>query len=446
MQDFKNEIRELIKNKDFNGIRNQNWEEWQLADLADLLLGLENPNRAILFRLMPRNISANVFAYFDKEHKNSLLKDLTDEETRHLLANLRPDDRTSLFEEMPGQITQRLLNLLSHEDLKETRFLLGYPEESVGRLMTPEYVAVRPNWTAEQALEHIRIKGKDKETLNVIYVIDDNWKLIDGLEIHKFILANPNDKVEDIMNRSYFDLSAFDDREKAVWMMQRYDLFALPVVDSDGVLIGAVTFDDVFDVAQEEATEDFHKGAAVAPLKTSYREATVWELFRKRVGWLVVLVFVMLVASEVIASFEEVLASVIALAFFIPLLIDVGGNTGAQSATLMVRAIATDDIKTKEWAGPFMKEISVGAALGITMGLIVYAFGLWRGGIEIAMIVGLSMIAIVIVANLMGVILPFILSKFNADPAVASSPLITSIVDITGLLIYFGIAASILGF
>lgn len=441
MLDLKTRVEELIKNHEFDQLRNERWHEWQLADLADFLLSLNKTDRAVLFRVLPRDVSAEVFAYLDKEHKNILLKDLTDEETRLLLSKLRPDDRTNLFAELPGQVTQRLLNLLDVEELKEVRFLLGYPEKSVGRLMTSEYIAVKPEWTVEEALEHIRNKGKDKETLNIIYVTDEKWKLLDALELEKFILAHPQDKVADIMNRSFISLSAFDDREKTVQMMQKYDLSALPVIDSSGVLIGTVTFDDVLDVAQEEATEDFQKGAAVAPLKNNYREAGIRELYFKRVGWLIVLVFIMLIASEVIAFYEELLTSFIALSFFIPLLNGSGGNAGAQSATLTVRALATGDLKFGQMFSVLSREILVGLSLGISMGLIVALFGIITGGVKIALIVGLTMIIVIIIASLIGVLLPFFLAKMKADPAVASNPLITSIVDILSLLIYFFIAA-----
>lgn len=444
MADLKNRIRELIDEHQWQQLRNEAWEDWLIPDIVDALLGLSKNNRVLAFRLIPREMSAEVFAYLDKEDRNALLKDLTDEETRHLLADLAPDDRTTLFEELPGQVTQRLLNLLSHEDLREARFLLGYPEFSVGRLMTPDYIAVRPEWTVAQALEHCRVKGKKSETLHVVYVVDSSWKLLDALELSQFILAEPEEKVEELMNYSFVSLSAFDDREEAVYTMQKYDLFSLPVVDSTGVLIGLVTFDDVFDVAQEEATEDIYKGAAVTPLTTSYREASVWELYSKRVRWLVILVFVSLLSSGVVAVFEETLQQVITLTVFIPLLLGSGGNAGAQSATLMVRSLATGDLEVNQWLTTLLKELSVGASLGVTLGVVSSLFGFMRGGWEIGLIVGLTMVGIILVANLIGATLPFILTRLKLDPAVASNPLITSVTDVMGLLIYFLIAGIVL--
>jgi magnesium transporter len=433
------DIKALLEKKNWHTLR-QTLTEWPIPETVDLLMTLDKPDRVLLFRLLPRHISNEVFSYLETEHQKALLKELTDDETKLILANLRPDDRTTLFEELPGQATQRLLNLLSPEDLKEARQLLGYPEESVGRLMTPDYVAVRPEWTVEQALKQVRKRGKDSETIDVIYVVDRKWKLEAILELRRLILAHPEQTVEEIMDQTFVSLSAFEDREQAVHQMQRYDLFALPVVDSDGVLLGIVTADDVMDVAQEEATEDFHKTAAVTPLRVSYREASIGSLYTKRVAWLVALVLVNLISSGIIATYEKTLASAIALTFFIPLLTGSGGNTGSQSATLMVRALATGDVKPDQWFRMLTKELVVGAFLGITMGLASSILGLWRGGPYIGMIVGLSMVFIVMVANIIGVSLPFFLSRLEVDPAVASSPLISTVADATGLLIYFTVA------
>ncbi|MDJ1422631.1 MAG: magnesium transporter [Candidatus Methanoperedens sp.] len=445
MEDLpKDRIEELIRQRRWTELK-EKLIKMPAPELADLLMSLDKPARVLLFRLLPRSVSAMAFSHLESKDKDILLKDLTDHEARQLLDNLSPDDRTDFFEDMPGQVIQRLINLLSPDERRKALQLLGYPAESVGRLMTPDYVAVRPDWTVKQALDHIRTKGRDSETINVIYVTDASWKLLDALELRRFILADPANTVQQIMDYSFISISAFDDREEAVHLIQRYDLDALPVVDPYGVLLGIVTVDDVLDVAQEEATEDFHKTAAVAPLKVSYREVGMWMLYRKRIGWLVALVIVNLASSGVIAAYEETLAAAIVLAFFIPLLIDSGGNTGAQSATLMIRAIATGDVKIDQWLKAVSKELGVGITLGITMGLAGFVIGFLRGGLEIGIVVGLSMLIIVIFTNLIGIALPFLLVRLRLDPAVASSPLITSISDITGLIIYFSTAAWILG-
>jgi magnesium transporter len=436
------EVHALLARRDWTALRLR-LAEVPAPELTDLLFEFAKTDRVLLFRALPRPLAADVFSYLSTDEQNTLLTELTDEETRHLLANMRPDDRTHLLEELPGQATQKLLNMLRPADLAEARTLLGYPEESIGRLMTPDYVAVRPEWTVAQALEHIRSKARRSETINTIYVIDEQWHLQDSIEVRRFILAEPEQFVAEIMDFTFVSASAFDDREEAVRLIQRYDLTALPVVGSDGVLLGILTIDDVLDVAQQEATEDFHKGAAIAPVR-SYREADIWTLYRRRIIWLIALVFVNLISASVIAAYAEVLTATLALAFFIPLLIGSGGNTGAQSATLMVRALATGDVQLAQWLRTLGKELGVGITLGVTMGLVSYALGFFLGAPAVGIVVGLSMVAIVLFSNLIGILLPFVLTRLNIDPAVASSPLITTIVDASGLIIYFSIAAGIL--
>jgi magnesium transporter len=437
-------IQELIETHKWSELR-QLLSELPAPDIAGLLTALDKSSRVLVFRLLRRQLSSEVFAYLDSSHKDALLKDLTDIETRYILENLSPDDRTDFLEELPGQAIQRLMNLLSPSDLWEAKRLLGYPEESVGRLMTPDYVAVNPEWTITRALEHIRRMGKDSETINVVYVTDRSWKLLDALDLRKFILADPEDKVSRIMDYSFVSITAYEDREKAVRLIQHYDLYALPVLDSQGILIGIVTVDDVMDIAEEEVTEDFQKGAAMEPLKLSYRDATTWSLYRKRIVWLTALLFVNLLSAGVIAAYEETLASAIALAFFIPLLMGSGGNVGTQSSTLMVRAIATNDVDLGQWFRPVLRELSTGLLLGATMGIAGWFLGVFKGGIEIAVVVSTAMLSIVVVANLIGVVIPLVLSRLKVDPAVASSPLISSISDVTCLMIYFIIASRVLG-
>ncbi|MDM7911939.1 MAG: magnesium transporter [Methanotrichaceae archaeon] len=437
------EVEELIDKRDWPALR-QVLTAQPPPEVADLLLELEKAKKAFVFRAMPRQFSANVFSYLEPKEKDALLQELTNEETRQLLENMRPDDRTELLEEMPGQVTQRLLNVLSPSDRKEVCWLLGYPEESVGRLMTPDYVAVRPSWTVSHAMEHVRTRGKDSETINVVYVTDPSWKLIGILGLRQLILANPSQTVEEIMNPKAISLSAFEDREEAVRDMQRYDIPILPVVDSDGILLGIVTADDVLDVVEEETTEDFQKVAAVEPLDTSYGDARPLDLFKKRIVWLLALIAVSLASSGIIAAFEDTLASAIALAFFIPLLIGSGGNTGSQSATLMIRSLATGDVVLSQWGRAIAKELLVGILLGVTMGAASWLLGLFRGGFEIGLVVGLTMALIVLLTDIVGAALPYMLTRLGLDPAVASSPLIASMADAMGLLIYFTIARIIL--
>jgi magnesium transporter len=443
MEVIQERINELIQQRKWKSLR-EVVADIPAPDLADLLVQVKEPDKVLLFTSLPRDLASDVFSYLETSEKDEMLTELTDEETRRLLADLPPDERTSLLENLPGVATQRVLNLLSPKDLEQTRVLLGYPEESVGRLMRPDYVAVRPDWTIARALEHIRARGKDIETISIIYVADASWHLLDALELQRFILADPNDTVESIMDRNYIGLNALDDQEEAVRTMDRYDLYALPVMDDENVLLGIVTVDDILDIAREEATEDFHKFAAVAPLKESYRETGRLRLYRKRIGWLIILVGVNLISSGIIHFYEETLQALFTLAFFIPLLIGTGGNTGAQSATLMVRALATDDLTISDWFQTLIKEVGVGGLLGFTMAAATFPLGFWRGDLPVAIIVSATMASIVIIANLVGMLLPFLMTRFRLDPAVASSPLITTVMDALGLLIYFSIATYVL--
>jgi magnesium transporter len=437
------QIREMIARKQWHDLRNL-LSEQLVPDIAGSLTELDRDDRVVVFRLLARPLATEVFSYLDPGHKDDLIQDLSREETRYLLEHLRPDDRTDFFEELPGLAIQRLLNLLSPEELKESRKLLGFPRESVGRLMTPDYVAVREHWTIEQALEHIRKVGKESETINWVFVVDDSWHLLDEIELRQFIFAEPTEVVKHLMDESVARISAYEDQEKAVEMMQHYDINVLPVVDSDEVLLGIVTVDDVLDVAEEEATEDFHKTAAVEPLRMNYRETSVWSLYRKRIVWLAVLLLINLASGGVIVFYEDTLTSAITLAFFIPLLMASAGNTGAQSATLVVRAIATGDISVDEWLRTVARELGIGLLLGGTLGFAGWWFGLFKGGAEIALIVSLAMFSVVLLTNIIGVIIPLLLTKLDIDPAVASSPLITSIADVSCLFIYFTIAAMVL--
>jgi len=419
---------------------------WANPEVGDLILRLDKPHQVLVFRALPRERAADVFAYFEPEDQDDVLAALTDADTRALLADLSPDDRTAMLEELPATVTRRLMQLLSPEDLAESRQLLGYPEESVGRLMTPDYLRIRAEWTCEQALAHIRKFGRDSEIFNILYVTDAGGKLVDIVRMRRLMMTEPAALIQEMLNYNCVSISAYDDREVAVEMIQRYDVNALPVVDSEGVLLGIVTVDDILDVAEEEATEDIQKGAAVAPLETRYSVASPAQLFRKRIGWLLVLILVNLISASVISSYEAVVMEFITLALFMPLVIASGGNCGAQSATLMVRAIATGDLELSDWVMAVGKELFVGVLLGVAMAVIAGVVSqLYGRDSHIAWTVGLSMIAIVFVANSFGALLPFVLSRLNVDPAAASSPLITSVMDVLGLLIYFSTAVIVLG-
>ncbi len=438
------EVRLLIRERAWEGLR-EAVEDWPAAAVAELLPELGREERVLLFRALPRKLAAETFAHLAGDRRRSLLEDLTDEESRHVLSHLSPDDRAQLLAELPAVVTQELMQLLSPEDLDEVRTLLGYPENSVGRLMTPDYVAVRPEWMVEEALRHVRAVGQDAETVNRIYVVEEGGRLVDDIQLRRLILAEPTMRVREVMDHAFVAVSAFAHREEGVQAIRKYDVVALPVVDSDGVLLGIVTVDDILDAAEEEATEDFHKVASVGPLAMSLREAGLSLLYRRRIGWLLILVFVNIFSGAGIAYFEDTIAATVALVFFLPLLIDSSGNAGPQSATLVVRAMATGDVRPGDWVRLLIRELGVAGLMGVTMAVAVSAMGLYRGGMDVAVVVSITMMLVVMVGSLVGTSLPFILERLGLDPATASAPLVTSIADVTGVLIYFSLATWYLG-
>ncbi|RKX66197.1 MAG: magnesium transporter [Tenericutes bacterium] len=437
---IESKIQELVKQKDWRGVKKM-LSGCPDPDVADLFENMRVEEVVILFRLLHKEHAAMVFSEVETHRQMALLQQMSNEHIRDIISELSPDDRTELFEELPGKITQRLLNLLPSDIRKETLELLGYPKESVGRLMTSDYVAIRPHWTIEQAMEHIRRYGHDAETINMVYVVDEQWFLLDDIPLRRLILADPEQKVESVMDKKFVSVLAYEDQEKAIELIKHYNMFALPVVDSENVLLGIVTVDDILDVLEEEVTEDIHKGASIFPLEMSYSAASVWTLYRKRIIWLSLLLVAGFLSSSVIAAFEKTLTAIVALAFFIPVLIDSGGNTGTQSATLVIRAIATGDLSLRKWFSVVKKELLVGLLLGVTLGVVLCLWSsFWKGGAAVGPIAGISMVIIVLWANLIGSLLPIILTKIKLDPAVVSSPLITTILDATGLLVYFSIA------
>lgn len=299
---------------------------------------------------------------------------------------------------------------------------------------------MRPHWTVRRALDHVRVFGRDSETINLVYVTGDTGRLLDDIELRRLILADPDTPVETLMNRTFVSVTAFDDREKAVELIRKYDLVALPVVDSAGALLGIVTVDDMLDVQEAEATEDFHKVGSVEPIRTSIRETGMRVLYRRRISWLLVLVLVNIFSGASIAFYERTISETVALVFFLPLLIASSGNAGAQSATLMVRALATGDARLGDWLMLLGRELLVASAMGLTMAGAVWALGWWRGGPDVAVVVAVTMVLVVIVGSIVGMSLPFLLSRFRLDPAAASAPLVTSIADIAGVLIYLSLA------
>ncbi len=447
------DIQELIHSKAYAGLQD-GISEWEPPEIAELLAGLSEKEKPILFRLLPRRRAAQVFAYLPPEEQRHLLQTLTAENTRSLLAELAPDDRTMLFGELPAEVTKQLLNLLPPEELKQARQLLGYPEESVGRLMTPEYVAIRPEWTISRALEHVRQYGKDAETINHVYVVDQHNKLIDDLRLRRLILADPSEAVATVMDHHFVALSAYNDREVAAKTMQKYDRSALPVTDSEGVLLGIVTVDDILDVVQQEATEDIQKMAAVETLDEPYMQTGFFRMVKKRAGWLSVLFLGETLTATAMGYFEHEIERAVVLALFIPLIISSGGNSGSQAASLVIRAMALEEIRLRDWWRVMRREIAAGFMLGAILGTIaLIRILLWPNRetlygehfLLVGLTVACSLIGIVLWGTLTGSMLPFLMRRLGFDPAASSAPFVATLVDVTGILIYFTVALLFLG-
>ena len=440
MNELKNLFQDLIEERNWKGLKH-NLNELEPQQIAETIEDLSKNDGIILFRILPRELAKETFQYLSHDEQEDIIEGLAtnSHEIANLLNDLDPDDRTAFFEELPGAVSQRLVQLLSKEEREIATRLLGYPEDSIGRLMTPEYVAIKPNYTVTEALTHIRKFGRDSETLNVIYIVDDHWKLIDDIKIKEIILASPDQVISELSDERFVALNAYDDQEVAIKVFRDQDRVALPVVDSNGVLLGIVTVDDVMDVVEEETTEDFQKFGSIQEMVISPLKATVSYLYKKRIVWLIALVFMNVLSGAAISHFETLIQSVVSLVFFLPLLIGSGGNAGSQSATLMIRSIAVGDVQMKDWLRLLGKELIVSLLLGITMALGVSLVASFRAS-EVVVVVALSMVVTVMAGSMLGMLLPFIFTKFKADPATASAPLITSICDIMGVMIYFSIA------
>jgi magnesium transporter len=441
MNDFKVKLHELLLHKEWNTLRRL-LAQHDSFELASIIQERDDESEIILFRLLSRTQTKEVFSLLSYEKQHQIIKKL--EQKSHklsiLLNDMEPDDRTAFFEELPKKIAQKLIKTLSPKEQIIAMQLLEYPEDSIGRLMTTEYVAIKPEQSVEEAFAHIRKYGRDSETLNVIYVVDHEKKLIDDVRIKELILASPTQRVEELLDYRFIALNAMDDQEKAIAIFQDYDRVALPVLNSDGVLLGIVSFDDIMDVVQEESTEDFHKFGSFSQAISNPLKERVFNLYKKRIVWLIALVFMNIFSGEALSSFETLIQSTVSLVFFLPLLIDSGGNAGSQSATLMIRSLAIGDVKLQDWYKLIVKEVGVALLLGTTMALAVALVASFRAP-EIVLVVSMTMVVVVLTGSLIGLLLPFIFTKLKLDPATASAPLVTSLADISGVVIYFSIAS-----
>ena len=448
------EIEEMIGRRDFFKLRTL-LSDWSAPELAALIDQLPEQADVIAFRLLPRELATETFEFLSSEKQRELVVTLAEEQERlsELLNDLAPDERTALLGEMPGEVSQGLLGLLSAEEYRVAVSLLGYPEESVGRLMTPDYVAVRSDSTVKEVLAHIRRRGSDSETLNVIYVVDSSMHLVDDFRIRELLLTDPEVRIDDLLDHRFVALKATDDQEEAIKVFRDYDRVALPVTDTQGVLLGIVTVDDVLDVVEQETTEDIQKLGGSEALEAPYLNIPFWELVGKRGRWLIVLFVGEMLTTSAMGYFEDEIQSAVVLALFVPLIISSGGNSGSQAASFIIRALAIGEVALRDWWKVFRREILSGLVLGAILGVIgVLRVALWEElfgsygeyWLLIGLTVGISLVGVVLWGTLTGAMLPFVMQRLGADPAASSTPFVATLVDVTGVIIYFSVAAALL--
>ncbi len=452
------EIKALIDSRNFGALR-ELFSDWPPADVAEVIRDFPEDQQVIVFRVLPHDLAADVFEYLEVEEQQNLLRAMTHEQVVGILNEMSPDDRTALLEELPSAAARQLIRMLTPEERRIAQVLLGYAEGSVGRLMTPDFIAVHADWTIREVLDFVRENGQDSETLNVIYVVDDRGKLMDDLRIREVLLQPLEAKVSDVVDENYVSLSVTDPEQDAVNVFRKYDRSALPVTDTNGVLVGIVTIDDMLDVAEEEATEDIQKFGGMEALQEPYMRVPLLSMVWKRAPWLVVLLIGEMLTATAMAFYEAEISKAVVLAVFLPMIISSGGNSGSQASTLIIRAMALGEVTLRDWWQVMRRELAAGAMLGVFLGLIgAFRVGFWSVVSEryfhreiygehwhlVAATVGITLFGVVLWGSLSGSMLPFALRRFGLDPATSSAPFVATLVDVTGVILYFSIALLIL--
>ena len=447
-------ITSLIQEGEFFKLK-QVLREFQPSELVALIEEEEEREQLIIFRLLPLKLATEVFEYLDLEVQRHFLDNLAQDKMADILNEMSPDDRTTLLEFLPANFVAELVQSLSEEERKVTLQLLGYPEDSVGRLMTPDYIAIRENWTVQQVLDFIRQHGGQSETLSVLYVTDAQGVLIDDIRIREFLLAAPTARVRDLMDRRFAQLGVRQDQEEAIDLFRRNDRNALPVVSDQGILLGIVTIDDILSIREQEDTEDMQKLGGSEALDEPYLATSIWSMVKKRAGWLVILLIGEMLTTSAMHHFEDDLAKAAVLGLFIPLIISAGGNAGSQATSIIIRAMSLGEFKLGDWWLVMRRELLSGLLLGLILGVVGSArIVLWSTVVDpgyfgpywklIAVTVGFSLLGIVLWGALAGAMLPMLLKRLGLDPATASAPFVATLVDVTGLIIYFSVATAVL--
>ena len=446
------EIEQLIESRNWIMLRDI-FSDLHPSEVADIIADIPEKDRGIVFRILTKDNSAKTFEYLEFEIQEALLKSLGQEEVAEILNEMSPDDRTELLEDLPGPVVKKLIRLLTPEERAIAVTLLGYPEESVGRIMTPDFISIKSGWNIEMVMNHLREVGDNVEYIDTIFVTDENGKLLDEITLKEILMARPETKVAELMNETYVSIKVTDNQELAVEMFKEYDLYVLPVVNYENYLVGIVTADDVIDVIEEEATEDIQKFGGMEALDDPYISVPLLEMVRKRAGWLIILFFGEMLTATAMAFFEHEIAKAVVLALFIPLIISSGGNSGSQAATLTIRAMALGEITLSDWWKVMRREVLSGFLLGGILGIIGFTrILIWNSisniygehWILIGLTLAITLIGVVLLGTLSGSMLPFLLKRFGLDPATSSAPFVATLVDVSGLLIYFTVATLLL--
>lgn len=440
------ELEELLQKRDIPKLKDS-LRRTNPVDIEEFMSDLDSEQSLIVYRLLRKDDAAEVFAELKREGKHRLLTSITDPEIDSIVKALNFDDVIDTLEEMPATVVKRMLRNSDAETRKKVNQFLQFPEDSAGSLMTTEFVEVRPEMTCREVLERIKKIGSTKVTIYTCYVTNETKSLLGYVSLRLIVTSDSDTKVKELMYEDVISVEAYEDQEDVAMTFRRYGFTALPVVDSERRLVGIITVDDIMDVMEIEATEDFQRMAAITPDEEEYSETSAFKLAKNRLPWLMFLMISASFTSTILKSSQKVIESIIALNMFIPMLTDSGGNAGSQSATLVIRGMATGDVELKDWYKVVFKELKIGLMIGLVMALVAFAKCMLfdRVGIEVSTIVGFTIFVIIIIAKVVGALLPMGAKKIGFDPAIMASPLITTIVDSIGLLCYFEVAKIIMG-
>lgn len=440
------EIRDLLKKGQYTKLR-QVIQELNDADIADYIEEMDEEDVIKIFRILPKDMAADVFSYLELDNQQNIITSLSDKDAARIIDNMMSDDAKELMDEMPANVVKRLIANTSPDTRKAINHLMRYPEDSAGSIMTVEYVDLKENLTVAEAIERIRKVGLDSETINICYVLDNRRTLVGTVALRYLLLSDPNAVIGDIMHKNVISLHTLMDQEEVARQFKKYEFTAMPVVDNEDRLVGIITMDDVVDILEEETTEDIEKMAALMPSDKPYLKTSVFETYKKRIPWLLLLMISATFTGGIITSFEDALSKYVALTAYIPMLMDTGGNAGGQASATIIRGLSLDEIEFSDWLIVIWREIRTAVLCGVTLGgcNFVKLIAFDKVGVAVAFVVCITLMLAVVVAKVVGSTLPMIAKKIGMDPAVMASPFITTIVDAISLLIYFRVATMMLG-